>query len=74
MAQITTELLEKINRLRMRGDARLIAESNNVSRVLIYKAFQTGTCSQRVLDIIVEFYTTKEKVVDAILDDLNHEA
>jgi hypothetical protein len=74
MAQITTELLEKINRLRMRGDARLIAESNNVSRVLIYKAFQTHTCSQRVLDMIIEFYTTKEKVVDAILDDLNHEA
>ena len=74
MAQITTELFEKINRLRMRGDARLIAESNDVSRVLIYKAFQTRACSQRVLDMIVEFYTTKEKVVDAILHDLNHEA
>lgn len=72
--QITQELIEKFSRLRMRTDARQIAEANGVSVILIHKAFSSGKCSQRVLDMLVKFYDEREKKVDAIINNINEEA
>jgi hypothetical protein len=58
--EMSEVLFNRFKSLRKPSDVAVIAKANHVSKVLIYKALQSGRCSRRVLDMLIEYYTMVE--------------
>lgn len=64
--EMSEVLFNRFRSLRKPSDVAEIAKANRVSKVLIYKALQSGKCSRRVLDMLIAFYAEKEESIKSI--------
>lgn len=58
--EIPTQLLNKWNSLKSRGDLPKIAELAGMSYVAVSNAFKKGRCGEKLFRAISSFYTDKE--------------
>jgi hypothetical protein len=45
----------------------MLAAANDLSKVLFFKALQTGKCSRRVYDILRKYYAKKQRNIDYVI-------
>jgi hypothetical protein len=57
--KISPKIFERIKQLRRPKDVSQIAQANGVSKILIFKALQTGSCSEGVYEILIVFYAKR---------------
>lgn len=64
---IDEKVLLHWNSIRDSSDVAMLAAANDLSKVLFFKALQTGKCSQRVYDILRKFYAKKQRNIDYVI-------
>jgi len=64
---IDQKVLLHWNSIRDSSDVAMLAAANDLSKVLFFKALQTGKCSQRVYDILRKFYAKKQRNIDYVI-------
>lgn len=57
--KISSNIFERIKQLRRPKDVSQIANANGVSKILIFKALQTGDCSEKVYEMLIVFYAKR---------------
>ena len=53
----------RFNQIRERSDAAAIAKLHGFAAVTIYKALQTGTCSDKVFNALKSFYDARAEYI-----------
>ena len=64
---IDEKVLLHWNSIRDSSDVAMLSAANDLSKVLFFKALQTGKCSQRVYDILRKFYAKKQRNIDYVI-------
>jgi len=69
---IDEKVLLHWNSIRDSSDVAMLAAANDLSKVLFFKALQTGKCSQRVYDILRKFYAKKQRNIDYVISKADY--
>ena len=64
---IDEKVLIHWNSIRDSTDVAMLAAANDLSKVLFFKALQTGKCSRRVYEILRKYYAKKQRNIDYVI-------